>query len=103
MSEIKVMKQKDMQQVTAQQKVIGIAVKVIIYAFLLLMALIIIFPFYWMIISSLKSLAEYKLSVPTLFPREIIWSNYLQAFTKAELLKLFKKKIFNLMLQIPAK
>ena len=57
------------------------------------MAIIVIFPFYWMIISSLKSLAEYKLSVPTLFPQHIIWSNYLQAFTKAELLKLFKNTV----------
>ena len=60
MSEIKVMKQRDMQQVAAQQKVIGTIVKVIIYAFLFLMALIIIFPFYWMIISSLKTVEEYR-------------------------------------------
>ena len=96
MSEIKVMKQKDMQQVTAQQKVIGIAVKVIIYAFLLLMALIIIFPFYWMIISSLKTVEEYRLSIPTLFPQYIDWKNYIQVFTNKDLLlgQLFANTVY---------
>ena len=55
MSEIKVMKQQDMQKVSATAKVVGIIAKVLTYAFLLIMALIVIFPFYWMIISSLKT------------------------------------------------
>jgi multiple sugar transport system permease protein len=96
MSEIKVMKQRDMQKVTAQQKVIGIAVKVIIYAFLLLMALIIIFPFYWMIISSLKTVEEYRLSIPTLFPQYLDWKNYIQVFTNKDLLlgQLFANTVY---------
>ena len=96
MSEIKVMKQRDMQQVTAQQKVIGTIVKVIIYAFLFLMALIIIFPFYWMIISSLKTVEEYRLSIPTLFPQYIDWKNYIQVFTNKDLLlgQLFANTVY---------
>ncbi len=91
--QMKVLSEKDLQQVTAKQKVVKIISQFFLYLFLVVMAIIVIFPFYWMIISSLKSLAEYKLSVPTLFPKEIIWSNYLQAFTKAELLKLFKNTV----------
>ena len=86
MSEIKVMKQKDMQQVTAQQRVVKVVVRAITYAFLLLMALIIIFPFYWMIISSLKTVEEYRLAIPTLFPKYIDWRNYIQVFTNEDLL-----------------
>ena len=86
MSVIKVMKQKDMQQVTAQQKVIQIVVKAITYIFLFLMALIIIFPFYWMIISSLKTVSEYRLAIPTLFPKYIDWKNYIEVFTNEDLL-----------------
>ena len=92
-NEMKVLTEKDLQKVTAKQKIVKIISQFFLYLFLIVMAIIVIFPFYWMIISSLKSLAEYKLSVPTLFPREIIWSNYLQAFTKAELLKLFKNTV----------
>ncbi len=92
-STISTMQERDMKQMTAKQRALSILSQVALYAFLIVMAIIVIFPFYWMIISSLKSLAEYKLSVPTLFPKEIIWSNYLQAFTKAELLKLFKNTV----------
>ena len=91
--QMKVLSEKDLQQVTTKQKIVKVLSQIALYTFLIIMAIIVIFPFYWMIISSLKSLAEYKLSVPTLFPKEIIWSNYLQAFTKAELLKLFKNTV----------
>ena len=96
MSEIKVMKQRDMQQVAAQQKVIGTVVKVIIYAFLFLMALIIIFPFYWMIISSMKTVDEYRLAIPTLFPNYLDWRNYIQVFTNKDLLlgQLFANTVY---------
>ena len=96
MSDIKVMKQRDMQKVAAQQKVIGTIVKVIIYAFLFLMALIVIFPFYWMIISSLKTVDEYRLAIPTLFPKYIMWRNYLGVFSNQDLLlgRLFMNTVY---------
>ncbi len=80
---------KDMQKVSSQQKVVKIIVQVLLYTFLGAMALIIVFPFYWMIISSLKSTVEYRLPVPTLFPKEIMWGNYAEAFTAANLGRLF--------------
>ena len=60
-----------------------------IYLFLIVMALIVLFPFYWMLISSVKSLEEYRLSVPTFWPRALLLSNYLTAFTTASLGRLF--------------
>jgi multiple sugar transport system permease protein len=53
------------------------------------MALIVLFPFYWMIISSLKSLEEYRQNIPTFWPKVIIWHNYAEAFTAANLGRLF--------------
>ena len=91
--QMKTLTEKDLQQVTTKQKVMKIISQFALYLFLGIMAIIVIFPFYWMIISSLKTLEEYRLSVPTLFPKEIIWSNYLEAFKEAELLKLFKNTI----------
>ena len=88
------MHEKDMQKVTATQKVTKVAVQFFLYAFLIIMALIIVFPFYWMIISSLKNTAEYRLPVPTLFPNEIMWGNYLEAFTAANLGKLFMNTVY---------
>ena len=60
-----------------------------IYLFLIVMALIVLFPFNWMLISSVKSLEEYRLSVPTFWPRALLLSNYLTAFTTASLGRLF--------------
>ena len=96
MSEIKVMQQKDMQQVTAQQRVVKVVVKAITYLFLFTMALIVIFPFYWMIISSLKTLPEYRLSIPTLFPKYLDLRNYIEVFQNKDLLlgRLFLNTVY---------
>ncbi len=83
------MHEKNMQKVTAAQTVTKILVQFFLYAFLIIMALIIVFPFYWMIISSLKNTAEYRLPIPTLFPKQLMFGNYLEAFTAANLGKLF--------------
>ena len=84
-----VMSEKDLDRVHTAQRVMKIIVTSLIYLFLGVMALIVLFPFYWMIISSLKTTAEYRLAVPTLFPQEIMWTNYLEAFTAANLGRLF--------------
>lgn len=72
-------------------KVIGYIVK---YAFLILVAVAVLFPFYWMIISSLKSLEEYRQSVPTFWPQHVLWGNYAEAFTQANLWRLFGNTVF---------
>ena len=87
------MLEKDMNQVTARQKVVKIFTTTLVYLFLIIMALIVLFPFYWMINSSLKTLEEYRLGVPTLFPREIRFDNYITAF-KAESLSVSLGSLF---------
>ena len=64
------------------------------YTFLLIMALIILFPFYWMIISSLKTLPEYRQAIPTFWPNEVMWGNYSKAFTTANLGNLFLNTLY---------
>ena len=83
------MHQQDMQKVSVRQKVVKILVQVALYTFLILMAIIVLFPFYWMINSSLKTLDEYRLSVPTFWPHVVMWENYVNAFNTANLGRLF--------------
>ena len=85
----KIMHAKDLQQTSFNQKVMKFFVKFFTYLFLCTMAVIVLFPFYWMIISSLKTLAEYRLNVPTFWPKKIMLSNYAEAFTAANLGTLF--------------
>ena len=85
---------KNLQQVTTASRVMGILVKVGTYAFLAAMALVVLFPFYWMIISSLKTTAEYRRNIPTFWPQQIMFSNYAQAFEDGNLWQLFKNTAY---------
>lgn len=102
-----VMKERDMEKVTARQRVVKTLVQILTYTFLGIMAIIVLFPFYWMIISSLKSLEEYRLSVPTFLPGstitnsngqvinyDIMWGNYASAFTAAKLGQFFINTLY---------
>ena len=89
-----VMQEKNIQQVSVQQKIVKTIVLIAVYGFLLAMALIVLFPFYWMIASSLKSLTEYRMSVPTFIPKSWMFSNYVTAFTSASLGKLFANTLY---------
>ncbi|MBR7112789.1 MAG: carbohydrate ABC transporter permease [Clostridia bacterium] len=83
-----------MSRVHARQRVMKIAVQVGLYAFLGIMALIVIFPFYFMLISSVKSMDEYRQTVQTLWPRDIILHNYVDAFKTANLGTLFLNTMY---------
>ena len=89
-----VMHAKDMQKVSILQKVMKLLVLIGTYGFLMIMALIVLFPFYWMLISSVKTLAEYRLSVPTFWPKEIVLYNYVEAFNTANLGTLFMNTMY---------
>ena len=85
---------KNMGIETARSRVVKVLVKGGTYLFLGVMALIVLFPFYWMIISSLKTLDEYRLSVPTFWPKTVMFSNYANAFTTANLGRLFLNTMY---------
>ena len=85
---------RDMGRETAHQRIIKVLVKTGTYAFLLAVALIVLFPFYWMIISSLKNLEEYRRSVPTFWPETVVVGNYAEAFTTANLGRLFLNTLY---------
>ena len=85
---------KNMGIETARSRVVKVLVKGGTYLFLCAMALIVLFPFYWMIISSLKTLDEYRLSVPTFWPKTVMLINYADAFTTANLGRLFMNTMY---------
>ncbi len=89
-----VMQERDIQKITAGQLITRILSKSFTYIFLLIMALIVLFPFYWMIISSLKTLAEYRQAIPTFWPRQLMFVNYVDAFTTASLGDLFLNTLY---------
>ncbi len=89
-----VMQERDIQKISRQQRIVQSFVKFFTYMFLLIMALIVLFPFYWMISSSLKSLEEYRWSIPSFWPTVVHFSNYAEAFTTADLGRLFMNTLY---------
>ncbi len=54
-----------------------------------LVTIVMIFPLYWMIATSLKSAEEVQLIVPTLYPHSIHLENYISVLTRANFLKYY--------------
>lgn len=75
-----VMKSKTVDQVSKKQLAMKIISQFFLYLFISVMALIVIFPFYWMLISSVKTLNEYNAAKPTFWPKQFMWGNYGAAF-----------------------
>ncbi len=67
---------------------------VVIYAFLILWALIVLFPFYWMVLTSVKSYSSYNAEyVPSFFTTAPTLQNYVDAFTTVDLGRYFLNTI----------
>lgn len=68
----------------------NIARKTFIYFFLFVWALIVLFPFYWMVLTSLKSYSAYNSEyIPKFFTLSPTLENYREAFTAVPLAKYF--------------
>ncbi|HIQ72834.1 MAG TPA: carbohydrate ABC transporter permease [Candidatus Cottocaccamicrobium excrementipullorum] len=60
--------------------------KIVIYFFLTVWAIVVLFPFYWMVLTSLKSYSAYNSEyVPALFTLSPTLQNYADAFTSVPL------------------
>lgn len=90
---IVIMHNRNIKSVTNRQKAWGIVGMFFRYLFLIIVAIGVLFPFYWMIISSLKSMEEYRLTIPTFWPQHPMWSNYAAAFSTGNLGTLFKNTV----------
>lgn len=67
--------------------------KVFLYVLLGTGAFIMIFPFIWMLLSSLKTAAEVNTTPPTFLPANPTLDNYAYAFEKAPFLTYFKNSV----------
>ena len=68
----------------------NIVLKVLVYIFLIIWAIVVLFPFYWMILTSLKSYSAYNGEyIPKFFTLSPTLENYSQAFTEVPLARYF--------------
>ena len=68
----------------------NIAFKTVVYLLLAVWAVVVLFPFYWMILSSFKSYGAYNSEyIPQFFVKSPTFENYVSAFTAVPLAKYF--------------
>ena len=62
----------------------------VLYALLTVWAVIVLFPFYWMVLTSIKSYSAYSAErIPEFFTLAPTWQNYIDAFTTVPLAQYF--------------
>ena len=71
---------KTVESIQKAEKVGRIISTIFTYIFIVALAIIIIFQFYWMIITSLKQNEEINATVQTFFPNIVMWTNYIYVF-----------------------
>lgn len=84
----------DYNKIEKQAKVRKTTANVITYVLLTLWALIVLFPFYWMVLTSVKSYSEYNSEyIPKFFTLSPTMQNYADAFTAVPLAKYFTNTV----------
>ncbi len=71
---------KDIETLRKKETVSKTFSLIVTYVLITLLALMMILPFYWMIITSLKSNDEIRNTTQTFFPTVVMWSNYVYVF-----------------------
>ena len=69
--------------------------EVLVNCFLLAGGILVVSPFLWMVLSSLKTEAEIILIPPTLFPRTVTFQNYIAVFRDVPLIRYFLNSCIN--------
>ncbi|MBR3460307.1 MAG: carbohydrate ABC transporter permease [Clostridia bacterium] len=72
-----------------------LVLRIMTYVLLAIWAVMVLFPFYWMVLSSIKSYASYSSEkIPEFIPREPTLENYSTAFTQVPLSGYFSNTLF---------
>lgn len=83
-------KQMEFEKIEKSARVRGRVVKTFTYILLTFWALVVLFPFYWMILTSVKSYSAYNSEyIPELFTLSPTLQNYADAFTAVPLARYF--------------
>lgn len=87
-------KQAEYKKIEQKAKMQGIVRNAVIYTLLTVWAVLVLFPFYWMVLTSLKGYGAYNSEyIPKFFTLSPTFQNYADAFTQVPLAKYFLNTI----------
>ena len=80
----------DIRKESRKSAVRKVLVRILVYAFLAIWAFVVIFPFYWMVLTSFKSYGAYNSEyIPKFYTLAPTFQNYIDAFTAVPLARYF--------------
>ena len=83
-------KKLDLNRSTRKENTKQVLLKILFYSMLAFWALIVLFPFYWMILTSIKSAGAYNAeNIPQLFTLSPTFENYIKSFTEVNIGRYF--------------
>lgn len=74
----------DVEKAKKRQLAAKIIKNIFVYIFLTICAILAFLPFYWMIMTSVKTETEYRATTPTFFPQSFQWKNYPAVLAQAD-------------------
>ena len=84
----------DYEKIEKSARIRRRALNIILYTLLTFWAILVLFPFYWMVLTSVKSYSSYNAEwIPQLFPLSPTLQNYVDAFTQVPLAGYFTNTI----------
>ena len=82
------------REIEKKAKIKNTLFKILIYVLLVIWAIVVLFPFYWMILTSLKSYGSYNSEyIPKFFTTSPTLENYIEAFNAVPLGRYFLNTI----------
>ena len=92
--EVRMEKQVDFRKIERSARSRRTASRIVVYVLLTVWAVMVLFPFYWMILTSVKSYSAYNSEyIPQLFTLSPTLQNYVDAFTTVPLVRYFTNTI----------
>ncbi|MBQ1378813.1 MAG: carbohydrate ABC transporter permease, partial [Erysipelotrichaceae bacterium] len=84
----------EIRELERKSRVRNTAWTIVIFGLLIIWGIIVLFPFYWMLLTSVKSYAAYNAEyIPQFFTLTPTLENYIQAFTAVPLARYFVNTI----------
>ena len=84
----------NVQDIKRKTKIKDTIFRVVVYGLLIFWAIIVLFPFYWMVLTSLKSYASYNAEyIPKFYTLNPTLENYRQAFSAVPLARYFSNTV----------
>ena len=84
----------NVQDIKRKTKIKDTIFRIVVYGLLIFWAIIVLFPFYWMVLTSLKSYASYNAEyIPKFYTLNPTLENYRQAFSAVPLARYFSNTV----------